>query len=400
MKTHNPLLRCPHCSFKTKSGKMFHLHTFRHKTENPQFECLDCGQKYPTQHTLCCHMVKHGIYLCSRCPKRCLSQEERKAHLEEVHNTKTKRKYNYTEELCDDEDEGDSLNTCGICSKPCRSRTLLKIHVAQHLNIDASQLTDQLEVNGIETPPEESDNSTDDKTGCSSAKRMKLDMAADHSLTTTSATSNGFNYRCSRVDQMYSSSAASDLRTLIRPASQNARYDCFRCAVSFDTPDLLFLHSITAHGFREFDARQRQAEGIKQQLEIKRQRKMIQQQKLQDMSNASTEAGAVSGSIQSSQQQFTGYKCPICSKVFHKSSLYKKHARTHSKNVRSCPECHFKSRTTQRVLQHQNARHRHMLKCPRLCLALFNDRETLEQHKEQVHGIPPKETAIRVHASV
>jgi len=393
MKVHNPLLSCTHCSFKSKSAKMFDLHMFRHKKENPQFECLDCGQKYPTKHTLCCHMIKHGIYLCSRCPKRLSSQEERKVHLKSMHNVRVKAKYNYTEEPCDEDEGEDSLNTCGICSKPCRSRTLLKIHVAQHLNIDPSQLTDQLEVNGLETPPEESDSSTD----YNPSKRIKLDMAATHSVDTTSTTANGFAYTCPKLEKLYSGPAASDLRLLIRPASENAQYNCLRCAVPFANSHLLFLHSVTMHGFREFDAKQRKEEGIRQQVEMRRQRNLVQQQ-MKEMRDDSATTGT--SDVIASSTQVSGYKCPICSKFFYKSSMYKKHARTHTKTVRSCPECHFKSRTTQRVLQHQNAKHRHMLKCPRQCLALFSDREKLEEHKVKVHGIPPKETTIQVHSDV
>ncbi|KAF2352143.1 Zinc finger double-stranded RNA binding, partial [Trinorchestia longiramus] len=147
LKTHRPLLECRYCSFKSRSKKLHKNHEARHQKDDPQFACSICPMKFVESSQLRGHMSRqHGIFYCPRCCHQAASFEERNEHMQAEHGVQIKRKlglYTFTE--CDDDHNTEQQNACNMCFKKCRSRALLRIHVAQHYNVDPNQLSDGLE---------------------------------------------------------------------------------------------------------------------------------------------------------------------------------------------------------------------------------------------------------------
>ena len=378
MKSHNPIQQCGYCNFKCRNIKQFEAHQLRHMKENPQFECEQCQVKHATPTLLRNHLSKaHGIFQCAHCLEMLTSAEERRQHMLEVHDIKSypkKSLYVVTEEATDDQEELENMdveNICEICAKPCRSRALLKIHVAQHLNLDPSQLTDDLEPLEKEADPplDETEDSEEPSVEYTPSRSRKGNSPSNQYI-------NSMNSKLSIQD------SSVNLLSLIRPSSENAIYSCGYCNIQMPNPPALFIHAVTQHGFAEYDAR-RQANEVAVQhrpdFAVYRPVAYID-------TFASPHSGPLDISSGTGYSGRSRYVCDTCGLAFRKSLQHKKHMKIHA-TVKKCPECSFSCKSVPRILQHQGAKHKDMLRCPRLCLAIFHTRRELTEHKESVHGI-------------
>ena len=364
MKKHTAPLKCSYCHFKTRSGRTLQMHELKHQKQNPEHECDECGGKFPTPLSLRSHYIKHSIWKCARCPLKCKSLGERSLHMQEVHGQKKSGTYGFVDEYYDEEEEYQSneQNTCGICSKQCRSRALLKIHVAQHLQINPSQLSDQLHVdvkdeeeidlvdsNNVQKSTKKRSSYFDDSEFIPPKKLKSIPEPVTYELITEDV----------------------DLRTFIKDSSENAVFTCGRCYSNFTTSFRLLTHVINKHTFLDNDARNHRIKMANSNMP-----------RVPDMK--------CENNVYFSVPPRPIHLCKICGDRFSKGDNLKKHMRTHEVGRRKCSMCSFKSRTCSRVIQHQKVKHRGMLVCPRLCLALFKDKDSLDHHKEIVHGIPRK----------
>ena len=339
------------------------------------------------------------MFYCASCSFVAKSMEERNEHVITVHNEKPsrpKKKY-YTTEDEEDEDQtetgengrrdlldGVSENTCEICNKQCRSRKILRIHVAQHMNIDPSLLADELEPTDKVASDYDyyfSDDNLDDKyayTPSQNSRKRLRDGSFDNE---EQAPPMKVTRMETALDQnkSYVNDPEVNLLARLKPANKNATVSCGKCDIIFDLPHDLFMHIVTEHTFKEYDAKQQQEKsGL-----FKENRHVKQVEKGKCNKNFPSKS-----SVQATEKRNVlarYYSCKICGEVMRKTKQLKKHMRIHSA-IKRCGECNYFSRHIMRVVSHQCAMHKEFLRCPNYCLKLFKTKEELAAHRDLVHA--------------
>lgn len=415
LKTHRPLLQCPHCEFSTRVKKQFTYHEFRHMKENPGYACEMCPLKFVNIGHLRGHMVRiHSIFECSRCLHRSSSFDERNEHMMAEHGVQIKRKYGsyYTPPV---ESAGDTEeNMCKVCSKRCRSRELLSIHMAQHsIELDASAIKTAAE-DEDSMPYDYSDASQDSNlASCRSGKRPYEDTEEEqdevwpsrkvarnlpvrrstlgisqqikklaNDITDDDEDQNveariRDDINCGLIER-YVNNPEVNLLARIKPASENAVYKCSACDIDILSPMALFQHTVTVHGFLEYDAARR-----KEAEEAKHTTSSNSKNGFEESLILPQDAGEhIIPQPVKHRPQFIPYFCPNCGPEtqFSKYSQYLTHMKTH-KLMSKCPGCKFKCKSKLRILIHQIKAHKNLLRCPKKCLKLFRTKEELDNHK-------------------
>ncbi|XP_018016618.1 zinc finger protein 624-like [Hyalella azteca] len=401
MKTHRPLLECQYCSFKCRSKKQYATHEARHLKDNPQFICDLCPMKFVLSSQLRAHMGRqHGIFYCPQCGHQSSSFEERNEHMLAEHSIQIKRKKDgYALSECQDDENQEEQNICGTCYKKCRSRALLRIHVAQHFNVDPNQLSDVLEPIRTEDPLAAKQRTEDDFGEDSQDGKVEYTLPSRPLKRSNEYVEDSPPHRKHpRMENVMDESYREHLNgpesyrehlndpevnvlARIKPASENALYRCSDCVIDLPSPMSLFLHVVTIHGFLEYDARRRMAQDgdlasntLQTEAKISQPEKGIDPNRNRPGLNLNTHV-----------RQFIPYFCRVCGpqKKFHKYTMYAAHMKTHRK-LKKCSECNFSSTQTMRILIHQIKAHKRLFRCPRKCLQLFKTKQELETHKSTI----------------
>ena len=253
VKTHNPINECRYCNFKCRNKKQFEAHELKHLKENPQFECEICQAKYATSSLLRGHKSRnHGLFHCVSCNYVAKSHEDRNDHMVVVHRKKFIRRTYQFEKSEDEDDDQLEQHTCELCDRTCRSRALLKIHIAQHMNVSPSRLTDDFELCD-DLPPDDTSDVSDE------AQKYPYTPPRSSKRRNTSENDPPAKKIAFGMDKTknFVNDPEVNLLARIRPASKNATFRCGKCDLKFVFPNELFTHVVLKHTFLEYDAQRR-----------------------------------------------------------------------------------------------------------------------------------------------
>lgn len=154
LRTHRPLQQCDKCSYKTKDLKRFRNHQISHKKENPEVKCNLCDELFATATTRRIHKKKiHKVFECKYCCKDYKYEEEMLDHMAGNHGHIRDRPGYLTPKemknvkpvnifLDPPSPGGKSQFVCRLCNKETRNKYQLKIHIAQHLGVSSSKISD------------------------------------------------------------------------------------------------------------------------------------------------------------------------------------------------------------------------------------------------------------------
>lgn len=154
LRTHRPLQQCDKCNFKTKDLKRFRNHQISHKKENPEVKCNLCNELFATTTTRRIHKKKiHKVFECKYCCKDYMLEEEMINHMTESHgHIRDRPGYLTAREMKNvkpvnifvdpPSPGGKSQFVCRLCNKETRNKYQLKIHIAQHLGVSSSKISD------------------------------------------------------------------------------------------------------------------------------------------------------------------------------------------------------------------------------------------------------------------
>ncbi|XP_047468816.1 uncharacterized protein LOC125025017 [Penaeus chinensis] len=154
LRTHRPLQQCDKCNFKTKDLKRFRNHQISHKKENPEVKCNLCNELFATTTTRRIHKKKiHKVFECKYCCNDYKLEEEMISHMTENHgHIRDRPGYLTAREMKNvkpvnifvdpPSPGGKSQFVCRLCNKETRNKYQLKIHIAQHLGVSSSKISD------------------------------------------------------------------------------------------------------------------------------------------------------------------------------------------------------------------------------------------------------------------
>nr|XP_045584371.1 zinc finger protein 667-like [Procambarus clarkii] len=411
LRTHRPLLQCDKCSFKTKDTKRFRIHGITHKKANPDVRCNICSELFATEVTQRIHKKKiHNIHECKHCYTDYDSEAKLINHLKEQHgHIKEKKGYVRRSEeeyvkpiniFVDPPPANEKRQfVCRLCNKETRNKYQLKIHIAQHLGVSSSKISDDfLLTQDVDNLIKEGGLSSSSVSSqdiklenlvpiCSvevSSLKRELDISSAgngiHSLSSVNKTDIS-SISCSSMTQSASSltpknplsdslPGASVIPTIKQEPMEessneqdsdmdqeessysggSAVFRCGLCALDFYAPTDLYQHAIKVH-------------------------------QIQNLSQTQP-----SRQVNVSKRVKPAIPCDLCNVTCKSAKALRAHHRVKHRKTFTCPACHVSHKSIIRLLRHQRQIHKDKIRCRFQCSALFDTRKESIIHCREVHN--------------
>lgn len=344
--SHRPLQQCKKCNFKTKDVKKFNQHVASHEENNAEVQCNICPMQFANALNRRTHKKNvHNLYECNYCSVDYISESKLKNH---VHDDHMPRKSVYVAIENVENGESSSLVShesfssanskkylvCRLCNKETRNKYQLKIHLAQHLGVSSSTITDDnLLLEDVEQFTWDEENEADNRNENHAAYR-----SADSEAVKTFSDGVANN-------SVLSSEVHKDVR------------------LSDNELDSIQLHGnlVVKEEPIEIDITEKQHD-----LETTRYRvPPVLQKRI--------------------GRPIIMLTCDQCTDTFKTPKSLRNHQKLKHKKLVKCPACNMTRVNTKKMLAHQKTAHKDKFRCHYHCLALFDTRKELSSHHLKIH---------------